>query len=43
MARHMALYEKVVGVCTSESHPIYGKFMASLPDVIFEWDEADYW
>ncbi|XP_065905191.1 uncharacterized protein [Dysidea avara] len=29
-------------VCTSESHPIYGKFMASLSDVIFEWDEADY-
>lgn len=28
--------------CVSESHPLYGTFMGSLPPCIFEWDEADY-
>lgn len=27
---------------TSESHPLYGVFMARLSAAIFEWDESDY-
>lgn len=27
--------------CTSESHPLYGPFMAKLSMCIFEWDEKD--
>lgn len=27
--------------CTSESHPLYGIFMASLSRCIFEWDQSD--
>ena len=28
--------------CTTESHPLYGTFMANLSSCIFEWDESDY-
>lgn len=28
--------------CTSESHPLYGTFMARLSTCIFEWDASDY-
>ena len=28
--------------CTSESHPLYGTFMAQLSGCIYEWDEEDY-
>ena len=28
--------------CTSESHPLYGMFMAKLSTAIFEWDPSDY-
>lgn len=28
--------------CTSESHPLYGTFMARLSHCIYEWDEEDY-
>lgn len=28
--------------CTSESHPLYGTFMARLSDCIFEWDADDF-
>ena len=28
--------------CTTESHPLYGTFMANLSLCIFEWDEDDY-
>jgi len=32
---------RVVAGCTSESHPLYGVFMASLARCIFEWDRDD--
>ena len=28
--------------CTSESHPLYGTFMARLSLAVFEWDKDDY-
>lgn len=28
--------------CTSESHPLYGTFMAKLSDAIFIWDSTDF-
>ena len=28
--------------CTSESHPLYGPFMARLSSAIFEWDDQDH-
>ena len=28
--------------CTTESHPLYGPFMAKLSAAIFEWDKNDY-
>ena len=28
--------------CTTESHPLYGTFMASLSSCIFELDDSDY-
>lgn len=28
--------------CTSESHPLYGTFMAQLSSCVFEWDPEDY-
>jgi len=27
---------------TSESHPLYGRFMSHLSDMIFKWDATDY-
>ena len=28
--------------CTSESHPLYGIFMALLSSCVFEWDQDDF-
>ena len=28
--------------CTTESHPLYGTFMARLSACVYEWDEEDY-
>ena len=28
--------------CTSESHPLYGTFMAQFSSCVFEWDAEDY-
>ena len=28
--------------CSTESHPLYGVFMAKLSSCIFEWDSEDY-
>ena len=28
--------------CSSESHPLYGTFMAKLSSCIFQWDQEDY-
>ena len=32
---------RLVRGCTTESHPLYGTFMAQLSGCIFEWDEQD--
>ena len=34
--------QRMSGVCSSESHPLYGTFMAKLSHCIFEWDADDY-
>ena len=27
---------------TTESHPLYGRFMAAVSNAVFEWDDSDY-
>ena len=33
---------RLAGGCSTESHPLYGTFMAGLSACIFEWDSGDY-
>lgn len=33
---------RLVRGCISESHPLYGTFMARLSACIYEWDASDY-
>ena len=36
------VWRRLARGCTSESHPLYGTFMAKLSSCIFEWDTDDY-
>ena len=36
------LMRRLARGCISESHPLYGTFMAKLSSCIYEWDEEDY-
>ena len=33
---------RIALACTTESHPLYGIFMAGVSNTIFEWDQQDF-